>query len=499
MATLAPTIEQTGIGPRRWIHLLGWNMSRAWIVTRREVIDMFRDWRIIAPTLVLTLVFPTIANWGAGRMMGFMEQYGAELIGDRLIPFLLMVVGFFPISFALIIALESFVGEKERRSLEPLLATPLTNTQLYIGKVLSSTIPPLVGSLLGVTVYLIGIYQNVEWTPPAMLVVQIVLMNLIQALVMVSAAVVVSSQVTSVRAANLLASFIIIPMAFLIQAEAFIMFWAMYDVLWMILGALLIVFILLVRMGIRIFNREDLVGGEIDDLNLVATFKQLFRLVLARRKEGRQRSARQWYREEVLAVVRRMWPAIVVIAVTMIAGYFIGVRYADIYRIPSDLFQTEEWLERFQFTLEQAGFSGLTGILLVVWQNVRVLAVASVAALFSFGALAIMLLMVPIGLVGYLTAHMTSAGIDPTVAWMAVVPHSALEIPAAIIAGALALRLGATVISPPPGKIVGQAWLEALADATRLWFTLILPLLILAAVVEIYVTPWLVSLAISGG
>jgi hypothetical protein len=134
---------------------------------------------------------------------------------------------------------------------------------------------------------------------------------------MVSAAVVVSSQVTSVRAANLLASFIIIPMAFLIQAEAFIMFWALYDVLWLILGGLLVVMILLIRMGIHIFNREELVGGEIDDLNLGAGAKALARLVLARRKEGPRRSVWQWYRHEVLGVVRRLWPAMAVVAIAM--------------------------------------------------------------------------------------------------------------------------------------------------------------------------------------
>src|SRR5574341_2481012 len=156
MATLAPSIEQTGVGLRRWTRLLHWNLSRALIITRREVIDMFRDWRIIAPTLVLTLIFPTIANWGAGRMMGFMEQYGAQLIGDRLIPFLLMVVGFFPISFSLIIALETFVGEKERRSLEPLLSMPVSDLELYLGKMLSSLLLPLVASYLGITVFLVS-------------------------------------------------------------------------------------------------------------------------------------------------------------------------------------------------------------------------------------------------------------------------------------------------------------------------------------------------------
>ena len=42
------------------------NLRQALIITRREVRDMFRDWRIILPTVVLTLVFPTIANWARG-------------------------------------------------------------------------------------------------------------------------------------------------------------------------------------------------------------------------------------------------------------------------------------------------------------------------------------------------------------------------------------------------------------------------------------------------
>jgi len=115
----------------------------ALIITRREVRDSFRDWRIIAPIVILTFLFPFLAQFVAGRFTEFVTGYGAEIIGERTIPFLLMIVGFFPISISLVIALETFVGEKERRSLEPLLSTPLTNTELYIGKTLAAMIPPL--------------------------------------------------------------------------------------------------------------------------------------------------------------------------------------------------------------------------------------------------------------------------------------------------------------------------------------------------------------------
>ena len=114
------------------------NLAQALIVTRREVIDQLRDWRIVVPLILLTLFFPLLMNYTASEAVNFVTQHGAPIIGDRLVPFLLMVVGFFPISISLVIALESFVGEKERHSLEPLLSSPLTDLQLYIGKMLAS-------------------------------------------------------------------------------------------------------------------------------------------------------------------------------------------------------------------------------------------------------------------------------------------------------------------------------------------------------------------------
>ena len=117
-------------------------LSNALIITRREVRDSLRDWRIIAPIILLTFFFPFLAQAAASWIANFLAQYGAEFIGEQFIPLLLMIVGFFPISISLVIALETFVGEKERLSLEPLLSTPLTNTELYIGKTLAAMIPP---------------------------------------------------------------------------------------------------------------------------------------------------------------------------------------------------------------------------------------------------------------------------------------------------------------------------------------------------------------------
>ncbi|NJD59801.1 MAG: hypothetical protein FIA98_10430, partial [Anaerolineae bacterium] len=89
------------------------NIRPALIITRREIRDQLRDWRIILPIAVLTIIFPFLANFTTRRILEFVQRYGATLIAERFIPFLLMIVGLFPISISLVIALESFAGESE--------------------------------------------------------------------------------------------------------------------------------------------------------------------------------------------------------------------------------------------------------------------------------------------------------------------------------------------------------------------------------------------------
>src|SRR5258708_37842684 len=125
-------------------------LRNALIVTRREVRDSFRDWRIILPTFALTLVFPLLADNMTGLFIHFFEANGAAPLINNFLPLMPMIVGFFPVSIALVIALETFVGEKAPRSLEPLLSTRLTTTELYVAETLSAIIPPLTPSNLRV-------------------------------------------------------------------------------------------------------------------------------------------------------------------------------------------------------------------------------------------------------------------------------------------------------------------------------------------------------------
>lgn len=471
----------------------------------REIRDTLRDWRIVVPIVILTLFFPVLMSFVADMALNWVAKYGEPIIGERLIPFLLMVVGFFPISFSLVIALETFVGEKERKSLEPLLATPLTDVQLYLGKTLAAMVPPLLAAYLGITVYLVGLYFFKGWIPPVTLLALVVLLTSAETLVMVSGAVVISSQTTSVRAANLLASFIIIPMALLLQGEAIIMFWANYGVLWWIVLFLLVVDIVLVRMGVHTFNREELLGREIDRLNVASmwrTFKShlewerwLFGLDM--------RQVPAWLRwlgtlgglyvRDIPAILRRSRLALAVVVVGLLASVYVGYAFAARYQLPPEMMGLE--------FISSETFSELPAVdwlpAFTTWgvlsNNVRALLLAALLAIFSFGTLAVALLMAPLAIVFFFVAQAARLGYSPWLFFVAfVLPHGVLELPAASIATALAVRLGATFVSPRQEVAVGEGWLWALADLVKVFVALVLPLLALAAAIEVHVTPSIV-------
>jgi uncharacterized membrane protein SpoIIM required for sporulation/ABC-type transport system involved in multi-copper enzyme maturation permease subunit len=478
----------------------GWtSFRRATTVTRREIRDTLRDWRLVVPILLLTLVFPLIMQFTASVAQRWVVRYGGELIGQRMIPFLLMIVGFFPISFSLVIALETFVGEKERHSLEPLLATPLTNLELYWGKTIAAMIPPLCASYLGLGVYLTGLWFALGWAPSLQLLVLIVLLTTAESLVMVSGAVVISSQTTSVRAANILASFVIIPMALLVQAESVIMFWADYGPLWWILWALVAADVLLVRMGIHLFNREELLGREIDALNLKRAWRYFIGYLVgeggraAPPPGGARFSLLRLYRRDLPQILWKSRYAIGAVTLTLIVASAAGWSYAGTYRLPVGMIDLDVPQNAFE-EVPDVGFLPSFDLGSILYHNVRVLLLEAALALFSFGAMAVVLLMVPVAIIGFFAGQAPALGASP---WLLVgtfiLPHGIVELPGAIIATAMALRLGATVISPPSGMTLSQGVLLAVADLVKVFVFLVLPLLVVAAALEVWVTPWVIA------
>src|SRR5690349_9478334 len=295
-------------------------LKPVFIIAGRELKDQFRDWRVLAPMAILVLCFPLLMNAFAQQTVNFLNKYDANLILDRLVPFSIMIIGFFPITVSLVVALESFVGEKERGTIEPLLSSPMEDWQLYFGKLLVGVITPLIASYLSIALYMWLILIRQELTiPPLTVMVQLLLLTGAHAFLMVSAAIVISVQSTSVKAANLLASFIVIPVAILMQGEAVMLFWGNERVLWLAILGVVIIALLLIRVGIAHFHREYLLGREIDVINMGwiwRTFRSNFL--------GGARSIPVWYRTVLGPALRRVLPAVITLLLVAIVSIWMG-------------------------------------------------------------------------------------------------------------------------------------------------------------------------------
>lgn len=461
-----------------------------WLVARRELKDQLRDWRIIFPMIVLTLVLPFLADMGAQAAINFTSKYGTPLIAERLVPFLLMVVGYFPITVSLVIALESFVGEKERGTIEPLLVSPLKDWQIFTGKLIAGTAAPLATSFMGITVYMIGLYIQRIPFPELTLIAQTLALTTVQALLMVSGAILISTQATSVRAANLMASFIVIPMALLIQGESILLFWGNGQVLWLAVISVSILTILLARVGIAHFQREALLGREIDVLNLRwigRTFWMAFR--------GDARSLRSWLWSEVVRTARKIGPAIIVTCamggIAIAAGYVWVIKNSSIL---VNQFQTGD-LSGFLSSGLGVPVAEINLSFSMIWgHNLQAILVILLLGLFSFGVLGAMIYLLNMGIIGGFIALIQAMGGSPwSVTALGILPHGIFEIPALILTSAAILNIGIILVTPRPQKTLGEVLIESIADWMKIGVGLVLPLLTLAAAIETWITPWLLT------
>jgi stage II sporulation protein M len=132
-------------------------------------------------------------------------------------------------------------------------------------------------------------------------------------------------------------------------------------------------------------------------------------------------------------------------------------------------------------------------IFLAVAQNVRILLLSILLGVFSFGVMGIFFAILPFGIIGFVMGNLVNAEINPVPFIFAVIPHGIFEIPAIVLSAAAALQVGAVITRIPEKMTVGEAWLRQLADTLKVFFALALPMLIIAAVLEVQLTPRVVE------
>src|SRR5205809_5889850 len=149
-------------------------MRRLVTLFNKEVLDLMRNRAALAPVIIaaaialampfsITILVPVLARQPLGADTELLRISrvvdGGDLSGDNarvqlfLFQQFLLVFLLMPITGAMSLAAHAIVGEKQARTLEPLLATPLTTTELLVAKVLGAFLPTIAISSAGLALY----------------------------------------------------------------------------------------------------------------------------------------------------------------------------------------------------------------------------------------------------------------------------------------------------------------------------------------------------------
>jgi ABC-2 type transport system permease protein len=250
----------------------------------KEVLDLMRNRAALVPIVVaaaialampfsITILVPAFARQplggdlellrisrlaDTGKALGANGRVQLFLFQQFLLVFLLM-----PITGAMSLAAHAIVGEKQARTLEPLLATPLTTFELLVAKVLGALVPTLAISAAALAIYFAGIALTADpGVVGAMLTFRTLLLVVdvapLAALVSLQFAVVISSRVNDPRTAQQFGVLIILPLTVLLVAQFTGSLWLTNGMIALIGLGLFVVWILLTLLSVMMFERESI-------------------------------------------------------------------------------------------------------------------------------------------------------------------------------------------------------------------------------------------------
>ncbi len=239
-------------------------LSKAWLVASRDF-KIFRRqkniwYSIIVFPIIISVLFPIILGYTAQRNSGLLSAANLPSLLDSFSFFIVIGAAYIPLG----IASYSIVGEKVEKSLEPLLATPLTDGEILLGKAIAAMLPALAAMYAGAAVFMVGVDTatfgklGYNYFPNWTFAVLLLILVPVAVVMSVLYSVIVSSRVNDVRSANSFGIFIFLPfLAIYLASEIRIISLDITGIL-TIAGILSAIDIALYFVGTAAFQREEI-------------------------------------------------------------------------------------------------------------------------------------------------------------------------------------------------------------------------------------------------
>jgi len=270
------------------------NWNSIWAIARKDLLEVRQNKAAWGPAIALPLVFAIALPLLLSLMPQFMpvediqrELGDIDVLLSKLPPaaasifqglkleqmFVLYMAAFLlaplflimPLMFSSVVGADSFVGERERKTLEALLYSPATDMELFLGKILAAIIPAISLSWLTYLIYIVvvnvasyGLFGRI-WFPLPTWWPMMFWLTPAFALLGISATVLISSRVkTFMEAYQLTGSLVVFVLALVVGQATGVLYLGVGTV--MLVGTLIwIIDVVLIRVGIRQFKRSMLV------------------------------------------------------------------------------------------------------------------------------------------------------------------------------------------------------------------------------------------------
>jgi ABC-2 type transport system permease protein len=257
-------------------------MHKVWVITRKEWSEVFRNRLVLFSVAFLPLILtalPLAILVGLGgtnaadvvstsdmpetftqlcRGMSAGDCGSYFLVSEFMLLFMLL-----PLTIPVTIASYSIVGEKVTRTLEPLLATPISTAQLLGGKSAAAVIPGILMTWAAFGVFSIGVRllaspQVAARLSDPMWLLAIFLVGPLLALAAVSIAVMVSSRTSDPRVAEQVSMLVMLPLFLVLVGQVTGLILLNAQLVLYIAAGLVVVDLGLMAFAISLFQRETI-------------------------------------------------------------------------------------------------------------------------------------------------------------------------------------------------------------------------------------------------
>lgn len=264
-------------------------IDKVMLVFRKDWLEVRRNWQIMMPILIVPLIFcillPSLillipdSQSSTGEVGGLIsilpDAVRAEIAGfnaNQTIAYLMLTFVFMPFFLLIpamassVISSDSFAGEKERKTIEGLLATPLTDGELMMGKMLVAFVPSMIVTLVSFAAYtaivdilgfpLFGrfVLPTINWMLTIFLLAPAV------AVAGIAVTVIVSARVKGFREAQQLSVLIIVPIMGLVVGQALGFLLLVPTVILILFAIFVVIDVVILKIGLSMFDREEILS-----------------------------------------------------------------------------------------------------------------------------------------------------------------------------------------------------------------------------------------------